>query len=104
MTFMACALLVLACIPTQGAPTVDAAGKAFEPGQVWDYRTRPLDDGSRLIILKVEHDSRLGTIVHIAVTNARLRGSGTTPMTIKHMPFAEEMLRKSVVRLVTEHT
>ncbi|AFZ67929.1 hypothetical protein [Deinococcus peraridilitoris] len=74
----------------------------FAAGQVWQYRARPQDDGSRLVVLKVEHDANLGTIVHVAVLGLRLqnpRSQSGVSDTIGHLPFNEEAVRGSVLHL-----
>lgn len=74
----------------------------FAPGQVWQYHTRPQEHGSRLLVLRVEQDAALGEIVHVAVLGLKLRNprsaSGVSD-TIAHLPFSEDAVRGSVVRL-----
>lgn len=74
----------------------------FHPGQVWKYKTREQEKDSRLTVLRVESRTKLGTIVHIAVSHVRLRNclGGPEPDTIEHMPFTKEALERSVTSMV----
>jgi hypothetical protein len=76
----------------------------FRPGQVWQYKTRPHEEGSRLTILKVESLAKLGTIVHIRVEKVRLKNctGGPEPDKFEHMPFTRDAIERSVTKLVKE--
>ena len=72
----------------------------FEPGQTWQYETRPGEGASRLVVCKVETDPKLGTIVHIHVEGVAIknpRASGGTNRILPHLPLSAAALRKSVV-------
>jgi hypothetical protein len=74
----------------------------FQPGQVWVYQTRPGEEGSRLTVVKVEPNDRLGTIVHIRVDGVAQKNPHApdgVSRVIHHMPFAEEALARSVLTL-----
>ena len=49
------------------AQTEGVADKKFKPGQVWSYTTRPGEPASTVIILRVDYQVKLGTIVHVRV-------------------------------------
>src|SRR6478609_6176643 len=68
----------------------------FCPGQVWAFKTPPAQPNAKLVILRVEDDGNLGTIVHIAVTGLSY-GNGQD--TIRHLPFAEHAIEQSVTNL-----
>lgn len=78
----------------------------FAAGQVWLYRTRPADVGSRLVIGLVECDQRLGSIVHVKLTGLWFDpGPGfpaTEARTISHLPISAEALARSVTELTDE--
>ncbi len=74
----------------------------FVSGQVWRYNTRPGEEASRLTILKVEPDARLGNIVHVAVHGVRIQaaaspGGGCPP--VGPLPDDEAALSRSVTTL-----
>ena len=93
--------VLLACAPG-GSALQETSDSDFRPGQVWKYRTRAGEEGSRFVVCKVEVDPRLGTIVHVALEGVKIN-SPTSPdgivRAVGHMPFAEEALRKSVVEV-----
>jgi hypothetical protein len=74
----------------------------YRAGQVWRYATRPGEEGSTLLIQRVERDEKLGTIIHVSVAGLNLRGTAGTKSEIGHMPFAETAITRSVVNLVSE--
>jgi hypothetical protein len=74
----------------------------FEPGQVWTYHTRPGEEESRLMVVKVEPHDKVGTIVHIRVEGVAQKNPhapGGVSHVIHHMPFAAEAISKSVIEL-----
>ncbi len=90
----------------QGQAGADAEASRYRPGQVWSYRTRPQDQGSELIVVAIDHDPRLGTIVHVQLQGVFLAGPGAGPgaapgrtTTIGHMPFSEAAIDRSVIAL-----
>jgi len=75
----------------------------FEAGQVWTYQTRPGEEDSRLTVVKVEQQDKLGTIVHIRVDGVAQKNPHApdgVSRVIHHMPFDAEAIRKSVIELV----
>ncbi|HEX8216248.1 MAG TPA: hypothetical protein VF577_02170 [Allosphingosinicella sp.] len=72
----------------------------YAEGQVWEYRTRPGEEGSRLRIQRIERVGEAasrGPVYHISVSGVRL-GPGIAPM-LPHAPVARETLDASVTRL-----
>ncbi len=67
----------------------------FVPGQVWNYKTRPGEENSKLTILRVEPYHQLGDAIHISVSNVLTDSIG-------HMPFSAEAMKGSVTTLVSE--
>jgi len=76
----------------------------FEVGQVWNYRTRPGEEASRLYIARVDHLANL-TAFHISVDGLRLKNphlaSGVQTV-LPHAPVDQEALNASVVSLAAE--
>lgn len=76
--------------------------KKYEPGQVWNYKTRAGETSSTLTILKVESLPQIGTIIHVRIDNIRLYNcaGGNSPQTIEHAPFTRDAVDSSVTKLV----
>jgi hypothetical protein len=94
----------LACSPNGSSNVLrDYTGSSFQPGQVWQYHTRPGEDASTLTVLKVETHPKSGIIVHIAVSGVRVRTpSGDYTTELGHLPLSEDALRRSVTTKVRE--
>lgn len=79
----------------------------FAAGQVWTYKTRPNETGSRLMVVRVDtDDAEYGNIIHIYLSdldipNANAPDGKTT--FVNHMPYAEEILVESVEQLESEN-
>lgn len=100
-TLLAVALSLLAAPLAAEAPPE----RPLRVGQEWSYQTRPRESSSTLIILKIEADRAAGRIVHISVRGLRLKNprvKGGLSARVPHMPFAEDALRKSLVKLVRD--
>lgn len=108
---MARALLWLACMVvigcSGGSDERERAAKMsrFQPGQVWQYKTRPGEESSRLTIAKVESHPKLGTIVHIQINDVAIRNPtapGGVSKVISHLPYAGQSVADSVTTLEKE--
>ena len=81
----------------------NAVSSRYQPGQVWSYQTRDGEEESQLVILRLDADPRLGTIVHVYIDGVSIRNphapSGVATE-IGHMPFAEAAIDESVVQQV----
>jgi len=75
----------------------------YKSGQVWTYHTREGEQESRLVILHVDSDPKLGTIVHAYIDGVSIKNphapSGVATE-IGHLPFGEEAIDRSVVQQV----
>ena len=81
----------------------DTTESRYKVGQVWSYKTRPNEKKSSFIILKVENHPKLGNIVHIALRGLKLKKpNGDFIETAGHLPFAEEFINKSTIKLLKE--
>jgi hypothetical protein len=75
----------------------------FAAGQVWSYHTRPGEEDSRLTVVKVEPNERLGTLVHVrldGVAQKNPHAPDGVSRVVHHMPFAEAAIERSVVELL----
>jgi len=81
----------------------DDARSIYRPGQVWGYRTRPCDEQSYLIVVKVDDALGLTNIVHICIEGVRVKDQLSKQWTVKtigHLPIAEEALSASVTEML----
>ncbi|MFQ5846089.1 MAG: hypothetical protein ACE5IQ_00270 [Candidatus Methylomirabilales bacterium] len=97
--------LLVASNPT-GPPKLSPYTRSvFQPGQVWTYKTRPGEEGSRIIIGRVESAPIIGTIVHIKVVGVAVKNPRSpkgVSTEISHIPMTEEALADSVRERVQE--
>ena len=71
----------------------------YAEGQVWEYRTRPGDEGSLLKIHRIERQRGQRELVyHISVIGFRLSNPEVVPV-LPHSPVSRETLDASVTRL-----
>jgi hypothetical protein len=100
--------LLLTCLITvgcsRGSDNQEGAAPVtrFQAGQVWQYKTRPGEEQSRLTIAKVESDPKLGTIVHIQVKDVAIKSPkapGGVSKVISHLPYSERALTDSVTTM-----
>ena len=86
------------------ASLVQALGPGgYAEGQVWEYRTRPGEEGSLLKIQRIEQHpafSAQGGIYHISIVGLRLSGA-TQIRALPHAPVSRQTLDASVTRLAT---
>jgi hypothetical protein len=92
-------LLAIGCSSGSDKPQEAASMSRFQPGQIWQYKTRPGEEQSRLTVAKVESHPKLGTIVHIQVNDVAIKSPsapGGVSKVISHLPYAEQTLADSV--------
>ncbi|MDB4923934.1 hypothetical protein [Mucilaginibacter sp.] len=73
----------------------------IKEGQIWSYKCRKSEAGSRVTIIKVD-DFNNGPIVHIKIEGLKLieKASGEiTATSIEHLPISLEMFKKSVCKV-----
>ena len=80
----------------------DTDKSAFKVGQVWNYKTRPGEENSTLVVLKVETAPGWKTIVHIGVTGVKLKTAKGIQDTVPHLPIDEAALKNSVTTKVRD--
>ena len=74
----------------------------FKAGQVWQYHTRSVERGSRVIIGHIEYLPEEGAVVHIKLIDIRLRapaGPGGYATVMAHAPITEAAFKASVTKL-----
>lgn len=80
-----------------------ASDPTLAVGQRWSYRTRPDEDGSTLVIGRLERHPTFGEIAHISIFGLRIktpqRPDGVTS-TLGHIPISVESLRSSLLELM----
>ena len=87
----------------QDSELKDTTESKYKVGQIWSYKTRPNEKNSSFIVLKVENHPKLGNIIHIALRDLKLRKpNGDFIETAGHLPFAEEAINKSALKLLKE--
>ena len=76
----------------------------YQPGQIWTYHTRPDEEESRAIVLRVDSDQELGHVIHIRIEGVFLEHAKTRELlegVIGHMPFSQDAMDKSLIDLVS---
>lgn len=77
----------------------------FKAGQLWNYHTRPGEENSRLMILKVERYEAQGVVIHIALKGLRIANPNDPGKLMEeagHIPFSKEAILNSVTNLDSE--
>ncbi|GAA4348271.1 hypothetical protein GCM10023185_04060 [Hymenobacter saemangeumensis] len=79
----------------------EATKSKYQVGQVWAYNTRPSEPDAKLTIVKIEGQDSIGNIIHIYVSNVKVKTSIKPEKyseTISHMPFSEAAMDSSVTK------
>jgi hypothetical protein len=77
----------------------------YKVGQTWSYKSRTGEENSYLVILKIETDTKLGKIIHIAMRGLKMknrRSPDGISEDVNHMPFSETAIEKSGLKLLKE--
>lgn len=88
-------LALLLALPAE--PPIAPEPARYLEGQVWEYRTRPGEEGSLLKIQAVEDWPGGGKVYHISVIGVRIAGMRGNDL--QHLPVSELTLNASVTRL-----
>lgn len=83
------------------AMTADPTDNRYAEGQIWEYRTRPEDEGSLLKIQKIEllpAFANVGPVYHVSVIGLNFKD---VPLedSIQHLPLSKASLDASVTSL-----
>ena len=95
-----------ACSRESATTLKDTDRSGFKVGQEWAYKTRPGEEQSTFVIVKVEDAPAGGVIVHIGLKGLKvknLKDPERPSETISHMPFTEDAIKRSVTKIVNEH-
>ena len=98
-------LLALTVVLVAG--TRGFAAEPFAPGQSWIYKPRPGEDASRVFVYRVDDYPKVGKVIHVMISGLLFQGAPGTapePWQVKHAPFAEAVLRRSVTARDTTKT
>lgn len=79
-----------------------ASAEKFAVGQVWNYRTRPNEEQSRVTILKMESSENDSTIFHISIEGVQLQNpikKDSLVTKLPHLPVSRDTLEASVTTL-----
>lgn len=89
--------------PLFGASSAGADSREYRAGQIWQYRTRPGEERSRLYIVKVETLSNGEPAFHLYLDNLKIPNSqlpGHVQSELPHTPVSSQTLDQSVVKLL----
>ena len=79
----------------------------YKIGQVWNYKTRDNEEGSRIFIVRADPNEKLGTIYHIYIDGLKVKNphidSGIQD-DLPHSPVSEKTLDESVTTLAIENS
>jgi hypothetical protein len=98
-------LLLVPAVLANNQNVKETGDSKFKVGQKWSYRARPGEGASYFIVVKIDNDHNLGRIIHIAMRGLKIknpRSPNGLSETVNHMPFAEEAIEKSEVKLLQE--
>jgi hypothetical protein len=89
-------------LPKSDVRLKEATDPKFHVGDVWEYKTRPGEEHSRLTIVRIDDSPELGIIVHVAVDNLTWKDCQDSPIpeSVPHMPFARKAVEASVTKQV----
>src|SRR5687767_2935919 len=75
----------------QNTKVREARELEYKVGQKWSYETRSGEEKSYLVIVKIDHDPKLGKIIHIAMRGLRMKNPHSPDglsENVNHMPFS----------------
>ena len=93
------------CSSSEEIEVTSPTGSKFEVGQVWRYQTRPGEEKSTIVIVKVESDETIGNIIHVSINGLKINNpqvEGGINEHVPHMPFSEDAIENCVVELIEE--
>lgn len=89
-----------------GTIQLQEAESKYKVGQQWSYQTRPGEEKSYFVVVKIDHDAKLGNIIHISMKRLRMknrRSPDGISEDVNHMPFSKEAIDKSEPKLLKEN-
>lgn len=77
----------------------------YAVGQIWEYKTRKEEEGSRIYISHIDQHDKLGKIYHIYIDGVKIRNrhiAGGIQFELSHAPVDETTLNLSLTKLAGE--
>lgn len=77
----------------------------YAVGQIWEYKTRKEEEGSRIYIAHIDQHDKLGKIYHIYIDGVKIRNrhiAGGIQYELPHAPVDETTLNLSLTKLTGE--
>lgn len=83
----------------------DTIKSKYRVGEEYSFKSRPIEPNAVLTVVKVEHQDKVGNIVHVRVDSVKVKTSANSEKyssVITHMPFSEAALDSSGLRKIGE--
>lgn len=80
-----------------------ANAEDYAVGQVWSYKTRPGEENSHLVIVKITATSKDKITYGIFIEDVKLKNphlAGGIQTSLPHAPVSKEVLDKSITKLI----
>ena len=90
--------LMALAVMSLGLMGAAAPSHDYAADQVWEYNTRPGDEGSLLRIQKIEELDKIGPVYHISVIGVHFAHAPLAGQ-VQHLPVSRATLDASVTRL-----
>jgi hypothetical protein len=103
------AFLFISSCTSNSSSALDIEGvkSKYKVGQVWSFKSRPSEPNSKLTIVKIASDGKLGNIIHVQVDSVKIKTSTKSEKythLVSHMPFSEAAIDSSVTEKLGEVT
>ncbi|RZJ90928.1 MAG: hypothetical protein EOO60_08465 [Hymenobacter sp.] len=99
-------LLLAACNMDKGASSLqDTTESKYRVGTDYSFKSRDFEPNARLTVLKIEHQDKVGNIIHVRVDSVKVKTSENPvkySTVITHMPFSEAALDSSGLSIIGE--
>jgi hypothetical protein len=76
----------------------DTLKSKYSVGNYYSFKSRDFEPDARLTVLKIEHQDKVGNIIHVRVDSVKIRTSENLEeysTVVTHMPFSEAALDSS---------
>ena len=81
--------------------STSAMSQDFQVGQIWEYKTRPGEEASRLYIVKIEAWPNGDKIFHIYADKLKIKNpmlAGGIQVELPHAPVSLQTLEQSIIK------
>jgi hypothetical protein len=92
---------------SSSALDIEGVKSKYKVGRVWSFKSRPSEPNSKLTIVKIASDGKLGNIIHVQVDSVKIKTSTKSEKythLVSHMPFSEAAIDSSVTEKLGEVT